>query len=368
MINKTIFYNILLIRIKISYLKASIKKLALTILIAKRKLLLGGVIIFSPLSSVYGNTFMQMCESPTPSQRVTLQAIADAQSGGRDNVKINCQRLEEFNVKRGYGYSLRLGNSSITDLTPLRFFPDLEELTLSENNITDLTPLSQLYNLTHLNISGNPIDDISPISGLTNLKNLKLYRIQGGVKNLKSIKNLTNLKILFIGKGFENLEALSSLKKLQYLAVLYNPIISDICTIKNLTLLERLVLHGTAVTDINCLNGLKNITKLSLLKTPVKDLSVISNYESLAYLDISETLVENIPNLKKLTNLKRLYINNTKITDISGLHNPKMRMFSSRKTSLRWCSPKSISDIQKGVSCYEKTGELKSWWKRLLRM
>ena len=78
-----------------------------------------------------------------------------------------------------YLTSLGLSNSNIEDVSAL--IPVLSDLTglrdlnLGNTGMTDLSPLTELTNLTGLYLSGNNISDISPLAGLTNLTSLHLW-------------------------------------------------------------------------------------------------------------------------------------------------------------------------------------------------
>ena len=330
-----------------------------------RILFTGGVFLIS--CSCYGNTFIQMCQNPTASQAVTLLAIAKSKSTNEKEVVVDCQQLEKHYVKRNYGHSLRLRNSNISDLTPLSFFTKSEELSLSGNNISDISPLSKLHNLTHLDIGSNPINDITPISDLTKLKNLWIDNTSPTPYNAKILKKLTNLTSLTLTGKFENMEIISLFKKLRSLSLMHTPM-KNICMLEDLTNLEQLALIDNNISDIKCLHKLSKIYGFTLSNNPLKDLSVISNYKNLRKLNIRNTLVKDSTEIIKVKNIKWLVIDNTKINDMSGLYSPKMHIFSHRGTSLRWCSPKNTSDIVKEISCYDKNGNLKGWWKRLFRM
>ena len=55
---------------------------------------------------------------------------------------------------------LYLGNNQITDLSPLKGLPKLDELILKDNQVTDISPLNHPpQELWILNLDGNPVDD-----------------------------------------------------------------------------------------------------------------------------------------------------------------------------------------------------------------
>lgn len=84
--------------------------------------------------------------------------------------------------------------NSITDLTPLAGFTNLEGLQLNYNNISDLTPLAGLINLSWLILDHNQISDLTPLSGLTNLGSVDLSYNQ--ISDLTPLAGLTSLRYL----------------------------------------------------------------------------------------------------------------------------------------------------------------------------
>ena len=81
------------------------------------------------------------------------------------------QRLKYF-TKMKY---LDLGhNEAITDLSFVRYMPDLEVLIIAMNPLGDLTPLADCENLEYLELFYSNTDDLSPLAGLQNLKHLNV--------------------------------------------------------------------------------------------------------------------------------------------------------------------------------------------------
>ena len=62
--------------------------------------------------------------------------------------------------------TLRVANTQLTDVTPLRTLPQLTTLDISYNQINSIAPLSSLSTLRSLNISYNPVRDVSPIGDI----------------------------------------------------------------------------------------------------------------------------------------------------------------------------------------------------------
>tara|TARA_Y100000588_G_C13758920_1_gene713118 strand:+ start:25 stop:585 length:561 start_codon:yes stop_codon:yes gene_type:complete len=89
---------------------------------------------------------------------------------------------------------LRLGNTRITSLTPLKKVTKLERLHLQDNQISDLTPLMHLSKLEFLELDNNEIADLSPLKNLKQLKGLFLDNNQ--ITELKPLMGLRGLQKL----------------------------------------------------------------------------------------------------------------------------------------------------------------------------
>ncbi|MCP5102328.1 MAG: NACHT domain-containing protein [bacterium] len=84
--------------------------------------------------------------------------------------------------------SLDLQSAGIKDITFLKAFKKLVDLTLWDNEIRDISPLRNLKSLTYLDLDGNPLTDISPIQGLKNLRDLVLSKDQVPETQIKAVK------------------------------------------------------------------------------------------------------------------------------------------------------------------------------------
>ena len=65
-------------------------------------------------------------------------------------------------------------NEQITDLSFVRYMPDLEVLIIAMNPLGDLTPLADCEDLEYLELFYSQTDDLSPLAGLKNLKHLNV--------------------------------------------------------------------------------------------------------------------------------------------------------------------------------------------------
>ncbi len=71
--------------------------------------------------------------------------------------------------------ALDVGHNSFTDLSFLRFFPDLELLIISNNeHINDLTEVGKLKHLKYLEVHNTNISDLSPLANCTEILDLNV--------------------------------------------------------------------------------------------------------------------------------------------------------------------------------------------------
>ena len=88
-------------------------------------------------------------------------------------------------------------NEDITDLSFVRYLPDLEVLIIAMNPLGDLTPLADCEKLEYLELFYSRTDDLSPLAGLKNLKHQNV----GHCPLLKDISPIYDLELerFFLG-------------------------------------------------------------------------------------------------------------------------------------------------------------------------
>ena len=278
--------------------------------------------------------FMHYCmHEATEAQVHTIMLAADEPTRER-----SCQFLARSFVpieNMGSGMITLSFNSNITDITPLKYLKGVKEVSLSDNNITDITPLAQLPELRAINLDSNPIANIKPLIGLDKLESLEI-RATSRLDDLSPLLDMIYLKELYCSEGNKNLKFLS--------------------------------LYKTGLSDISDIVYLKNLTEIDLEVQPLLvDISEIKNLKNLSRVTLKNVNIDDVSALKDLPNLGTLTLINTKVKDLSVLTGKKIKL-DARGNDLRWCSPKDWSDLIDGVSCYEKDGTEKSWWKRLFRL
>jgi Leucine-rich repeat (LRR) protein len=234
---------------------------------------------------------------------------------------------------------LDLDSTSVTDVSPLGGLIQLETLYLFENQVRNISSLSRLTQLRKLYLSETQVTDLSALSQLTQLEELDMSRTQ--VTDLSALSQLTQLKKLYLsGTQVTDLSALSQLTQLEELDMSRTQVtdlsalsqltqlkklylsrtqVTDLSALCRLTQLTLLNLTETQVTDLSVLSGLTQLEELNLTRTQVTDLSVLSGLTQLARLDLTETQVTDLSVLSGLTQLKKLYLSRTQVTDLSVL-------------------------------------------------
>ncbi len=316
--------------------------------------------------------FQQLCANPTPSQREML--VIWAKGGGKTYGPEFCGEVEYkyFGTKERpkTWYELAFGDDEIRDFSPIQYFRGITRLGIP-GTTADLSPFSNYTELESFGIgdSKQPID----ISIITNFKNLKILGLQNTqVVSLAPLAGLSKLETLNLHMdtqdglpGRKGFEALRHLKSLNRLTIDVAEPLGD--QLKELQNLESLVIYGP-VNDVCSLKGLKKLTSLRLVKSGIRDISCLKDLKELVDVTLSGNPIKSIAELAPLPKLMNLSIDDTLIEDLSALTgNPNAYIFDTDGAPLRWCSPKTASDIKKGVSCLSADGTEKPWWKRALR-
>ena len=138
---------------------------------------------------------------------------------------------------------LWLGNNKIANLSLLRFHSKLKRLRIDGNQLSSIKTLPKLDQLEALYVDNNQIRDLSPI---LKLKNLNLLSAGGYNQNdFDTILKLNDLEGLGLsGNNLSNQQlatVANELPKLKFLAVCYNPELSNLlplATLKNLVLID----------------------------------------------------------------------------------------------------------------------------------
>ena len=263
---------------------------------------------------------------------------------------------------------LALLDSSIADLTGLKYATNLEVLNLVNNQITDISSLANLTNLTHLYLGDNALQTIEPLAGLIHLQVLDLYNT--GLKDITPLANLTALESLGLVRNMiADISPLAGLKNLKRLRLAENPIQDftplleldaveldieiDFSRLDQLNLvvtipdsnLERAIRDTLSLPDgvlltqlemlrltelqasqrnITDLTGLQYATNLEILHlwgNQIQDVTTLANLTKLRDLDLAYNAVVSVEPLARLINLQRLNLTFNRVQNITPLVN-----------------------------------------------
>ncbi|WP_305768031.1 S-layer homology domain-containing protein [Candidatus Epulonipiscium viviparus] len=208
-------------------------------MIKKISFLLTVAILLQPLSIQATNTFIEIDD---PYLLEELLQNADKNHNGY------IEQVEALNLNK-----LQLDNLYVTDIRPLKHFPNLTSIVTQRHSITDISALASLSNLTYLDLKNDTksstkpgITNISPLRNLTNLTYLNLSN--NNISDLRPLSNLTGLKNLLLeDNNISLVYPISNLTELTIINIKNNPV-SDYMSLSNLTGLKRLYLDDDKIT------------------------------------------------------------------------------------------------------------------------
>jgi len=146
----------------------------------------------------------------------------------------------------------------ISDLSDLRYFPNLTSLNLSwamnKQGGVDLTPLSALTKLENLALACTMVKDIQPLFSLKNMKNLQLWGMRD-IMDISPLASMTGLESLWITDN----------------------LISDLSPLSEMTKLNTLIIEDNIISDVTPLAALSSLKCLKVAGNPVKDYTPLSS-------------------------------------------------------------------------------------------
>jgi len=183
--------------------------------------------------------------------------------------------------------SLDLSGTSVDDLFGIRNHTRLEDLKIAQTKVSDLTPLRFATSLKKLDITGTPVSDLAPIKGFTRLE--VLIAEDTKVSNLKPLQSLAGLRDLRLTGS---------------------PVASA-ADLKGLHELELLKLGKTKLADLNSIPELPKLKSLFLTQLLVRDVSPLAKLKNLELLELDRTGVSDLTPLKALPNIQKIYCDQT---------------------------------------------------------
>lgn len=232
---------------------------------------------------------------------------------------------------------LDLDHNSLVDISLLSELTNVQSLDLNTNSIVDITPLSGMTRLFSLNLSYNSITDISviPWADFTLLNNV--YLSDNSISSIDDLRAATSLSILHAdNNAIDAVGDLSMLTSLTSLWLHNNNIGNNLGFINGLVSLHQLYLGDNSITDITSLSGIHDsagLIELSLGETEpyynadnlsndnnITDITVLTGLNSLTNLSLCGNEVTNIAPLAGMTLMENLDLDNAAVSDFSSLY------------------------------------------------
>lgn len=192
--------------------------------------------------------------------------------------------------------SLQLDEGGLTDVSFVKYLPNLGYLSIRDNQISDLSPLSNCKSLYNLDIIGNPVKELGP---LTEIDIEYLYVTASSIEDLSVLSNFENMTDLHIyGCGGLDLTPLGAMTGLETLGLYAEDWtsnnywddrvpLSNFGFISELKSLETLNLNGISdYSELDCVKSLTNLMQFDVMTL---------DYESIPS-DLLQELQAALPN------------------------------------------------------------------------
>ena len=211
----------------------------------------------------------------------------------------------------------------VTTLGDLKWFKNLQELTIIGQEIKNLRGIEELTNLRLLMVRDNSIKSIEQVRNLTNLVR---FDCSGNyISDYTPLRNLVNLEELC-----GSIENISELKNLTKLRRLYSPwgLISDISELKNMQKLEYLNLHNNSISNIDSLGNLVNLYYLDLGNNKIYNIDSLSSLKKLSYLNLQDNQIADFSVLDQCPPIEEICLSGNLVSDdlLEKYYPPWMRL------------------------------------------
>ena len=215
--------------------------------------------------------------------------------------------------------TLDLSRSSVSTLAleTLGGRSALRSLNLGSCGVTDVTSLGAMTELQTLDLSNNAISNIAPLAGCTGLQALNLNGCH--VSDLSAIANLTNLQSLDLSYNTPtSLSPIAQCTQLKQIN-LSNCGLIDISVLKNCTQLTHLTAAHNDLTGIPGLDACTSLEEVDLSYNKLTSIDELGPIDSLILVNINENDVVNIPPFTPACRLQKFYADHNFLEDLSGL-------------------------------------------------
>ena len=205
---------------------------------------------------------------------------------------------------------LDLSKKSLTEVSDLRQFGNLETLILTENCLVDLSPISELTSLKELRAGNDPFLSDKEKAARKGKNHFEDYSF------LKKLTNLTH--VCFTDTDIDNIEFVRKLPNLLEFWAYSNPI-KDISPLEYCRKLYKVYFFNCPITDISVCERLPELCGIAINCTGVSDLTPIKNHVDFTYLDAHDAKVFDLSPIKDMRKMIYLTLENNHITDITPL-------------------------------------------------
>ncbi len=180
-------------------------------------------------------------------------------------------------------------------------FDQIKELRLLQSNISKLLPVKFFRNSTKLVASGLTITDFDSLTYAPWLK--ILYLAKTNLNDISCLEKFSKLGILSIGNTSVNdISVLPKLKSLSDLS-LENLNIADYSPLFKCTKLKQLNLSGTNFSEFDSLSQLKNLSELSLNNIRITSVDFLSKLHKLEKIELNNCDANDFESLSQLNKL-----------------------------------------------------------------
>lgn len=223
--------------------------------------------------------------------------------------------------------TLKISNTSITEIDNIGQFQHLKEFRADNNSITNINGLASCAELTLLSVNGNKISDLTPLS-----HNTKLTTLCVNGNNLTLLSGLEHcIELQEVQAGSNKLESLSALE--------------------NATLLRVVFLNDNQIDDISVLaKSARSLQRVYLRNNKVTEIDAFASCSSLTYLNIDNNLVSSLVSLANCSQLIALSAADNQLDSMSGLEEKKSLTFlnlANNQISLNENDTFSFSDTER---------------------
>lgn len=233
---------------------------------------------------------------------------------------------------------IELDAETITDIRDLKYFSNLEELTLNLKNVKHMNALEKLDKLerlvlingnmktfeylTELNVStlvlkNFTLSSIEPLSEMGNLSRLEIT--DTFIADISSLRNMDRLSYLSLANVNSDTQ-ISLCENGDYKEIyLSNVEINSLNSLNRYTGLTSLVLEDINLIDNMDLEFPDSLKIVALKNCGLIDFKKLLTIPGLTSLDVSGNLIQDIHDLEAFNNLKELSLANNPIYDLSPI-------------------------------------------------